>query len=119
MYRCMTLQYCALYSTIASQLNEKGMWNLCRKHGLFPPGDSLLMQLAQEAGTYAFEKHLAGESSPYELLKNGSWTSGDEAAQAGFDLRLFYKALFPLYILPDLHVTASMMVGYSMQPCTA
>ena len=65
---------------------------VCREHGLFPPGDSLLMQLASEAGTYAFEKHLAGESSPYELLKNGSWTSGDEAAQAGFDLRLFYKA---------------------------
>ncbi len=54
------------------------------------------MQLASEAGTYAFEKHLAGKSSPYELLKNGSWTSGDEAAQAGFDLRLFYKVLFPL-----------------------
>ena len=57
------------------------------------------MQLASEAGTHAFEKHLAGESSPYELLKNGSWTSGDEAAQAGFDLRLFYKALASIHHL--------------------
>ena len=48
---------------------------------------------------HAFEKHLAGENKPYELLKNGSWTSGDEAAQAGFDLRLFYKALLPIYHL--------------------
>ncbi len=76
------------------------------------------MQLASEAGTYAFEKHLAGESSPYELLKNGSWTSGDEAAQAGFDLRLFYKAN-PLCYLPDLRVTTFMMVGYSMHLCKA
>ena len=73
--------------------------NMCRKHGLFPPEDSLLVQLASEAGTHAFEKHLAGESTPYELLKNGSWTSGDEAAQAGFDLRLFYKALLSIYNL--------------------
>ncbi len=62
-----------------------------REHGLFPPGDKLLLQLASEAGTHAFEKHLAGKFSPYEVLKHGSWTSGDEAAQAGFDLRLFYK----------------------------
>ena len=72
---------------------------MCRTHGLFPPGDPLLVQLASEAGTHAFEKHLAGENKPYELLKNGSWTSGDEAAQAGFDLRLFYKALLPIYHL--------------------
>ena len=72
---------------------------MCREHGLFPPGDPFLMQLASEAGTYAFEKHLAGESSPYELLKNGSWTSGDEAAQAGFDLRLFYKAMSSIHYL--------------------
>ena len=62
-----------------------------REHGLFPPGDKLLLQLASEAGTHAFEKHLAGKISPYEVLQNGSWTSGDEAAQAGFDLRLFFK----------------------------
>ena len=62
-----------------------------REQGRFPPGDKLPLQLASEAGTHAFEKHLAGKISPYEVLKNGSWTSGDEAAQAGFDLRLFFK----------------------------
>ena len=62
-----------------------------RESGLFPPGDALLLQLASEAQTHPFEKHLAGETSPYELLNNGSWTSGDEACQAGFDLRLFYR----------------------------
>ncbi len=44
-------------------------------------------------GMRPFEKHLAGEASPYELLARGSWTSGDEAAQAGFDMRLFYRVL--------------------------
>lgn len=62
-----------------------------RENGLFPPGDPLLLQLASEAHTHPFEKHLAGETLPYELLNNGSWTSGDEACQAGFDLRLFYR----------------------------
>lgn len=40
---------------------------------------------------HPFEKHLAGLQSPYEILKSGSWVSGDSAAQSGFDLRLFYK----------------------------
>lgn len=58
---------------------------------MFPPRDPLLKELAEDTMAHPFEKHLAGESSPYELLKKGSWTSGDEAAQAGFDMRLFYK----------------------------
>ncbi|CAL8465494.1 g5030 [Coccomyxa elongata] len=62
-----------------------------KPHGLFPPRDPLLKELAEDPTAHPFEKHLAGESSPYELLKHGSWTSGDEAAQAGFDMRLFYK----------------------------
>jgi hypothetical protein len=66
-----------------------------RPHGLFPPGDGLLRQLAA-GGARPFEKHLAGKASPYELLPRGSWTSGDEAAQAGLDMRLFYQvATFP------------------------
>lgn len=66
---------------------------VCRPHGLFPPGDGLLRQLAAEGGC-PFEKHLAGEASPYELLARGSWTSGDEAALAGFDMRLFYRVFY-------------------------
>ncbi|KAK9903261.1 hypothetical protein WJX75_001080 [Coccomyxa subellipsoidea] len=62
-----------------------------RTHGLFPPRDPLLRELAEDPTAHPFEKHLAGEQSPYELLRNGSWTSGDEAAQAGFDMRLFYR----------------------------
>jgi hypothetical protein len=54
----------------------------------------LLLMLSRQPRTFPFEKHLAGESSPYELLRLGSWTSGDEAAQAGFDLRLFYQVEF-------------------------
>ena len=38
------------------------------------------------------------------MLKQGSWTSGDEAAQAGFDLRLFYKVLPDLIFEPLLDV---------------
>ena len=38
------------------------------------------------------------------MLKQGSWTSGDEAAQAGFDLRLFYKVLPDLIFEPPLDV---------------
>lgn len=63
---------------------------LGRPHGLFPPADALLGALAAE-GARPFEKHLAGEISSYELLPLGSWTSGDAAARAGFDMRLFYK----------------------------
>lgn len=63
----------------------------CRTHGLFPPRDPLLRELAEDPTVHPFEKHLAGEQSPYELLRNGSWTSGEEAAQAGFDMRLFYR----------------------------
>lgn len=66
-----------------------------RPHGLFPPRDPLLKELAEDPTAHPFEKHLAGERSPYELLKHGSWTSGDEAAQAGFDMRLFYKVSSP------------------------
>lgn len=66
---------------------------LGRPHGLFPPRDSLLRQLGAE-GAQPFEKHLAGEGSPYELLSLGSWTSGDAAACAGFDMRLFYKVRY-------------------------
>lgn len=75
----MTLQGCAV----------------CRPHGLFPPREPLLKELAEDPTAHPFDKHLAGESSPYELLKHGSWTSGDEAAQAGFDMRLFYKVRYP------------------------
>ena len=42
-----------------------------------------------------FEKHLAGERSPYELLQQGSWTSGAAAARAGLDMRLFYAVQAP------------------------
>ena len=84
----MLVHLCSASCDMASQCGSQ----CCRKHGLFGVGDPLLRQLASEAHTHAFEKHLAGEFSPYELLDRGSWTSGDEAAQAGFDLRLFYKA---------------------------
>ena len=40
---------------------------------------------------HPFEKHLSGLKSPYELLQNGSWVSGNAAAENGFDLRLFYQ----------------------------
>lgn len=63
----------------------------CRPDGLFPPGDALLAELGAQAGARAFEKHLAGRNSPHELLARGSWTSGNAAALAGLDLRLFYQ----------------------------
>lgn len=67
------------------------MFHFCRIFGLFPFEDSFLTELSQQEGMHPFEKHLAGLQSPYEILKSGSWVSGDSAAQSGFDLRLFYK----------------------------
>ena len=62
-----------------------------RPDGLFPPGDALLAELGAQARTYVFEKHLAGRRAPAELLPYGSWASGNAAARAGLDLRLFYQ----------------------------
>lgn len=39
---------------------------------------------------WPFEKHLPGETSPYETLPKGGWITGEEAVQRGIDLRLFY-----------------------------
>lgn len=64
----------------------------CREAGLFPPEDPFLLVLATSPDLHPFEKHLSGVVSPYELLMNGSWVSGNAAAENGFDLRLFYKA---------------------------
>lgn len=72
---------------------------LDRKDGLFSPADHLLETLQSAHGCYAFEKHLAGLHSPYQLLPDGSWTSGNVAAQHGFDLRLFYQVRLPACIL--------------------
>ena len=49
------------------------------------------MHLASKPGSHAFEKHLAGLNSPQEWLPQGSWVSGNNACQQGFDLRLFYQ----------------------------
>ena len=62
----------------------------CRPHGLFPPSDPLLAELAGTAGGQPFEKHMAGAISPHQQLPLGGWTTGDSAAQAGFDLRMFW-----------------------------
>ena len=64
--------------------------NRCRPHGLFPPDDPLLLTLAGVAGSRPFEKHMAGAHGPHQLLPAGGWTTGDFAAQAGFDLRMFW-----------------------------
>ncbi len=68
-------------------------WSLhhCRLHGLFPPGDELLLKLARRPDSWPFEKHLPGVNDPYELLPQGGWITGDAAAQRGIDLRLFYR----------------------------
>lgn len=63
-----------------------------RPSGLFPPGDALLRTLASDPRLHAFEKHLPGESAPYELLPRGGWATGDACAARGMDLRLFYQA---------------------------
>ena len=62
----------------------------CRLHGLFPPNDPLLAELASMVGSKPFEKHMAGFRGPHQLLPAGGWTTGDSAAQAGFDLRMFW-----------------------------
>lgn len=62
-----------------------------RPHGLFPPGDQLLQTLAATPNCWPFEKHLPGAQSPYELLPQGGWITGDASAERGVDLRLFYK----------------------------
>ena len=91
-----------------SVATEQGLKNLqgsglidCRPNGLFPLGDTFLTQLSNSKNVHPFEKHLAGLQSPYELLKKGSWVSGNSAAESGFDLRLFYKASIQpkIYIL--------------------
>lgn len=64
---------------------------MCRPNGLFPLKDALLHTLGAQAATHAFEKHLAGRAAPAELLARGSWTSGNAAALAGLDMRLFYQ----------------------------
>ena len=61
-----------------------------RRHGLFPPHDPLLAELAGTPGSSPFEKHMAGARGPHQLLPEGGWTTGDSAAQAGFDLRMFW-----------------------------
>jgi len=58
--------------------------------GLFPPKDPLIQRLSTTNNCWAFEKHLPGVQSPYELLPRGGWITGDAAAQKGIDLRLFY-----------------------------
>ncbi len=47
--------------------------------------------LSESQDLHPFEKHLSGLESPYELLRKGSWVSGNAAAENGFDLRLFYQ----------------------------
>lgn len=64
---------------------------LYRKNGLFPPNDPLLEELVQTENLYPFEKHLPGANEKCEALPRGSWVSGNESAEHGFDLRLFYK----------------------------
>ena len=49
------------------------------------------MELAGVCGSHPFEKHMAGATAPYELLPRGGWTTGDAAAEHGFDLRLFWQ----------------------------
>lgn len=63
----------------------------CREHGLFPFGDPFLTELSACGNLHPFEKHLPGLTSPHELLRKGSWVSGDSAAENGLDLRLFYQ----------------------------
>ena len=63
----------------------------CRSTGLFPPGDPFVRHLNSLEDMHPFEKHLSGMDSPYELLRKGSWVSGNAAAENGFDLRLFYR----------------------------
>lgn len=60
-----------------------------RPCGLFPPGDAVLSRLASSPSHRAFEKALPGSASPYEGLPRGGWATGDGAARAGMDLRLF------------------------------
>ena len=62
-----------------------------RPHGLYPPGDCLLQNLSTTLNCWPFEKHLPGAHSPYELLPQGGWITGDAASERGVDLRLFYK----------------------------
>ena len=64
---------------------------LCREAGLFPPQDAFLTSLIEEANTFPFEKHQAGLKSRYEVLPKGGWTTGNEAAENGLDMRLFWK----------------------------
>ena len=63
----------------------------CRQAGLFPSDDPFLSMLSESQDLHPFEKHLSGLESPYELLRKGSWVSGNAAAENGFDLRLFYQ----------------------------
>lgn len=62
---------------------------LVRPNGLFPPGDAVLTRLSASSSHLAFEKALPGPNSPYEGLPRGGWATGDAAARAGLDLRLF------------------------------
>lgn len=65
-----------------------------RRHGLFPPRDLLLAELASRSGSHPFEKHMAGARSSYQPLPHGGWTTGDSACRAGLDLRMFYQVHF-------------------------
>lgn len=69
-----------------------------RRHGLFPPHDPLLAELAARHGSHAFEKHMAGAASSYQPLPTGGWTTGDAACRAGFDLRMFYQVRWQIYV---------------------
>ena len=64
---------------------------LCRSAGLFAPGDTLLAELGADPAAFPFEKLLAGGEGPNQALVRGGWATGNEAAEHGFDLRMFYK----------------------------
>lgn len=61
-----------------------------RPHGLFTQDDAVLQKLDADPNCWPFEKHLPGPDSPYQLLKQGGWITGTQAAKRGIDLRLFY-----------------------------
>ena len=62
-----------------------------RPRGLFPPADPLLARLAADPRLRPFEKHMSGLGGPSEALPRGGWATGDAAAAAGLDLRLFFQ----------------------------
>ena len=66
-------------------------WTAPESTSLFPTDDRLLLQYTGSPGLKKFEKHLPGETSPYEPLADGGWITGAQAiTQRGIDLRLFF-----------------------------